>query len=217
MGQHHRAHVRVSCGDLPWWRKSADPQVNTPLSSATCHPAFPTSPESGSTTRSRCSRSSFSERQARGCRDAARPRAAVRRAAADPAQLLEPDQEPIAPDRRAPGAAVRAAVPQALRMDGPAARALASPMSGCAAAAEGALPQDDDERFIVGLVLTYYRRHPQRARSRLLELLGEALTPSSSAPPPRPAPPPPRAGTGPRTVAAQPSRCSAAETQTLTP
>ena len=24
-------------------------------------------------------------------------------------------------------------------------------------------PQDDDERFIVGLVLTYYRRHPQRA------------------------------------------------------
>ena len=25
------------------------------------------------------------------------------------------------------------------------------------------LPADDDERFIVGLVLTYYRRHPQRA------------------------------------------------------
>ena len=38
-----------------------------------------------------------------------------------------------------------------------------------------ALPQDDDERFIVGLVLTYYRRHPQRARARLLELLGEVL------------------------------------------
>jgi hypothetical protein len=52
-------------------------------------------------------------------------------------------------------------------------------------AADG-LPQDDDERFIVGLVLTYYRRHPQRARSRLLELLGEALTPSAPAPP-RPA------------------------------
>ncbi|HEY1091902.1 MAG TPA: hypothetical protein VGE47_12485, partial [Burkholderiaceae bacterium] len=34
-------------------------------------------------------------------------------------------------------------------------------------------PQDDDERFIVGLVLTYYRRHPQRARTRLLDLLGE--------------------------------------------
>ncbi len=34
---------------------------------------------------------------------------------------------------------------------------------------------DDDERFIVGLVLTYYRRHPQRARTRLLELLGEVL------------------------------------------
>ncbi|MFL6691399.1 MAG: hypothetical protein ACJ8GO_00410 [Ramlibacter sp.] len=40
---------------------------------------------------------------------------------------------------------------------------------------ESALPQDDDERFIVGLVLTYYRRHPQRARTRLLELLGEVL------------------------------------------
>lgn len=38
-------------------------------------------------------------------------------------------------------------------------------------------PQDDDERFIIGLVLTYYRRHPQRARTRLLDLLGEVLTP----------------------------------------
>jgi hypothetical protein len=47
----------------------------------------------------------------------------------------------------------------------------------------GGLPQDDDERFIVGLVLTYYRRHPQRARTRLLDLLGEVLTP-----PPAPAP-----------------------------
>jgi len=46
------------------------------------------------------------------------------------------------------------------------------------------LPQDDDERFIVGLVLTYYRRHPQRARTRLLDLLGEVLTP-----PPAPAKP----------------------------
>ncbi len=41
-------------------------------------------------------------------------------------------------------------------------------------------PQDDDERFIVGLVLTYYRRHPQRARTRLLDLLGEVLTPSTA-------------------------------------
>ncbi len=40
------------------------------------------------------------------------------------------------------------------------------------------VPQDDDERFIVGLVLTYYRRHPQRARTRLLDLLGEVLAPS---------------------------------------
>ncbi len=43
-------------------------------------------------------------------------------------------------------------------------------------------PRDDDERFIVGLVLTYYRRHPQRARTRLLDLLGEVLTPPSAAP-----------------------------------
>jgi len=40
------------------------------------------------------------------------------------------------------------------------------------------VPQDDDERFIVGLVLSYYRRHPQRARARLLDLLGEVLTPA---------------------------------------
>jgi len=52
------------------------------------------------------------------------------------------------------------------------------------------VPQDDDERFIVGLVLTYYRRHPQRARTRLLDLLGEVLAP---APPPRPGAPAPTA------------------------
>jgi hypothetical protein len=46
-------------------------------------------------------------------------------------------------------------------------------------------PRDDDERFIVGLVLSYYRRHPQRARTRLLDLLGEVLAP----PPAPPAPP----------------------------
>lgn len=47
------------------------------------------------------------------------------------------------------------------------------------AGAEGSAPRDDDERFIVGLVLTYYRRHPQRARVRLLDLLGEVLIPSA--------------------------------------
>jgi hypothetical protein len=63
------------------------------------------------------------------------------------------------------------------------------------APADDPLPQDDDERFIVGLVLTYYRRHPQRARTRLLDLLGEVLMPPAVlAPPtppvsPRPAPP----------------------------
>jgi hypothetical protein len=53
------------------------------------------------------------------------------------------------------------------------------------------LPRDDDERFIVGLVLTYYRRHPQRARTRLLDLLGEVLVAPASPPPPRKAPAPP--------------------------
>jgi hypothetical protein len=47
------------------------------------------------------------------------------------------------------------------------------------AQSDSPLPRDDDERFIVGLVLTYYRRHPQRARTRLLDLLGEVLMPST--------------------------------------
>ena len=65
------------------------------------------------------------------------------------------------------------------------------------AQAESPLPRDDDERFIVGLVLTYYRRHPQRARTRLLDLLSEVLVPATTpAPPPAaasasPVPPPP--------------------------
>ena len=55
---------------------------------------------------------------------------------------------------------------------------------GTRAADEGdaSAPRDDDERFIVGLVLTYYRRHPQRARTRLLDLLGEVLVPQAAAP-----------------------------------
>ena len=32
-------------------------------------------------------------------------------------------------------------------------------------------------------MLTYYRRHPQRARTRLLDLLGEVLTPAPPAAP----------------------------------
>ena len=54
------------------------------------------------------------------------------------------------------------------------------------------LPQDDDERFIVGLVLTYYRRHPQRARTRLLDLLGEVLMPAAAPQPGKPGVPAPR-------------------------
>lgn len=49
-------------------------------------------------------------------------------------------------------------------------------------AVEAGAPRDDDERFIVGLVLTYYRRHPQRARTRLLDLLGEVLVPGDASP-----------------------------------
>jgi len=61
--------------------------------------------------------------------------------------------------------------------------------------ASPSLPKDDDERFIIGLVLTYYRRHPQRARARLLDLLGEVLTPTTAvpAPAPKPAAPSPQA------------------------
>ena len=68
-----------------------------------------------------------------------------------------------------------------------AARPDAEPSAGAAAdpAAPAHQPRDDDERFIVGLVLTYYRRHPQRARQRLLDLLGEVLVPAAS-PAPRP-------------------------------
>ena len=51
-------------------------------------------------------------------------------------------------------------------------------------------PQDDDERFIVDLVLTYYRRHPERARARLLDLLGEVLRPTAASKPSKPLPAP---------------------------
>jgi len=35
-------------------------------------------------------------------------------------------------------------------------------------------PRDEDERFIVELVLTYYRRNPQRARQRPTEAAADA-------------------------------------------
>ena len=56
--------------------------------------------------------------------------------------------------------------------------ALASPADRGVGAGPG--PRDEDERFIVGLVLSYYRRHPQRARTRLLDLLGEVLNPAEA-------------------------------------
>jgi hypothetical protein len=71
----------------------------------------------------------------------------------------------------------------------PVARSTTAPLAGAAAVAaelpgEAGTPQTDDERFIVGLVLTYYRRHPERARSRLLDLLSEVLAPTTAASPP---------------------------------
>ena len=60
--------------------------------------------------------------------------------------------------------------------------------------ADDGAPRDDDERFIVGLVLTYYRRHPQRARTRLLDLLGEVLAPAPAPAPVAAAAPVPKPG-----------------------
>jgi hypothetical protein len=60
-----------------------------------------------------------------------------------------------------------------------AARAATGEFVSGASPADAPLPQNEDERFIVGLVLSYYRRHPDRARTRLLELLGEALLPAA--------------------------------------
>jgi hypothetical protein len=71
---------------------------------------------------------------------------------------------------------------------GGAASADAAPLSAPSAELPEQMPRDDDERFIVGLVLTYYRRHPQRARGRLLDLLGEVLVPVAGPPATAPAP-----------------------------
>lgn len=72
----------------------------------------------------------------------------------------------------------------------------------------GGLPRDDDERFIVGLVLTYYRRHPQRARARLLDLLGEVLVPGAA-----PLGPGPSAAAGVQAAAGAPSSAPRARTE----
>jgi hypothetical protein len=76
------------------------------------------------------------------------------------------------------------------------AHAPAATPAPAAAGEDGHVPRDDDERFIVGLVLTYYRRHPERARTRLLDLLGEVLVPP--APPPAPEPKPAAPGAWPQ-------------------
>ena len=61
--------------------------------------------------------------------------------------------------------------------------------------AAAGLPRDDEERFVVGLVLEYYRRDPRRAKARLLELLGDALLGGASAAPAAARPAPAPAGT----------------------
>lgn len=68
-------------------------------------------------------------------------------------------------------------------MDVPHDLAAAAPAPAAAAASNG--PQDDDERFIVSLVLSYYRRDPRHAKARLLQLLGEALDPAPAPSAPR--------------------------------
>lgn len=81
----------------------------------------------------------------------------------------------------------------AARADAPALRTPGAPAAAAPGApADESVPRDDDERFIVGLVLTYYRRHPQRARTRLLDLLGEVLVPAAAPAPGSPSPPPGR-------------------------
>ncbi len=91
--------------------------------------------------------------------------------------------------------------------DGPttAMAAAPAPLAATAVAPSPSQPQDDDERFIVGLVLTYYRRHPQRARTRLLDLLGEVLTPPAAEPVPAPPPPRPPAAPGVVRAASRPA------------
>ncbi|MFN9572389.1 MAG: hypothetical protein ACK58P_04980 [Betaproteobacteria bacterium] len=82
-------------------------------------------------------------------------------------------------------------------MDQPHALGAAVPAAAAAAGGEPDEPalfaQTDDERFIVGLVLTYYRRHPDKARARLLDLLSEVLV-AAAPPAAAPAALPPRAG-----------------------
>ncbi|MEP6503608.1 MAG: hypothetical protein ABJD97_09770, partial [Betaproteobacteria bacterium] len=54
-------------------------------------------------------------------------------------------------------------------------------------------------------VLTYYRRHPQRARTRLLDLLGEVLMPEVAEPSPAPAAPAPARKLAPGVTARPPA------------
>ena len=97
-----------------------------------------------------------------------------------------------------PAAGAETRQPGAVRSaSAPAVNPAATPTGSLPAPASPSQPQDDDERFIVGLVLTYYRRHPQRARTRLMDLLGEVLTPPADPLVAAAAPPPPPRGASP--------------------
>ena len=185
-----------------------------------------TSRKSGWTTRWRCSRNSFAPRSSiptpppcaawkgvspNACRSTPATGARSRAARARSANGSRASSSSAATSRRA-GWTCRttrpASGPPPRRPPGHGGRA-------APAADDSPLPQDDDERFIVGLVLTYYRRHPQRARTRLLDLLGEVLMqPAAPAPPGKP---PREAGARRRrlALAALPDRRRAAEAQAL--
>ncbi len=118
------------------------------------------------------------------------------------------DGAPGLPGAHSPGQGASAGAPGA-----PAVRSETSAASptGAADLPDERLPLDDDERFIVGLVLTYYRRHPQRARTRLLDLLGEVLIPGSASAAPAPTRPAAPAAAGARPAgSAAPAAAAAA-------
>jgi hypothetical protein len=97
------------------------------------------------------------------------------------------------------------------------------------AQAESPLPRDDDERFIVGLVLTYYRRHPSGPAPGCWTCSARCWCPPRPPPPPRPprwrlrpaccVPPPsrPRPGQRQRPLAPEPARRRPAQGQALRP
>ncbi|MCK7497522.1 MAG: hypothetical protein MZW92_47095 [Comamonadaceae bacterium] len=173
--------------------------VNAALSPRPMQPR-PTSRRSASTTPCCCSTSSSSQPSrtpdAATLRGLERP---LRRALADPAELLEPDQGPLAPDRRTAGAPVRAAACTS-RSAGWTCRTTASPSASSAAhpppagdsptrrppSATRRTPRTTTSASSSASMLTYYRRHPQRAsRAASWTCSAKVLTPPAE-PAPKP-------------------------------